>query len=328
MLGAASEEEPQWWWADRVMPKTKHGPVTRGELERLKVAGTIAGNFLIWHPSMSAWTKLSQLPPEPAPRAKATRGPLQDVQESTREVVDEPVADRSYVLALRVIAETRIALFMFVTFFTLITSARSTGDDAACKLLTASCGNANSSAIEICAAQKTSALTLGMNLSEDWIRLVLACLICVTSLGLTVGLACTAPKQAKRSDVAMCFHLNQAYFSRPVQAMRWACGLTFAASIVIALAVRTNMQTFLAIFAKDIVAWVAAFLMVVSVHAPVSSLQGVTWEQYKRHIPGHRFKCSDLIFTAPKLLEEKLSRATLRSLVRAATNGKIVPVSQ
>ena len=85
MLGAASEEEPQWWWADRVTPNTKHGPVTRGELERLKVAGTIKGNTLIWHPSMSAWSKLSQLPPMPAPRAKVTRGPLQDARESTRE---------------------------------------------------------------------------------------------------------------------------------------------------------------------------------------------------------------------------------------------------
>ena len=70
----APKRDEQWWWADTsTTPKTKRGPMKRGELDLLRMVGTIRGDTLVWHPSLPAWTKLSQLPSLPPTSQHHTR---------------------------------------------------------------------------------------------------------------------------------------------------------------------------------------------------------------------------------------------------------------
>ena len=220
------------------------------------------------------------------------------------------------VLLARVVGNQWSNLLFLYSLYVLNREARKVGMEARCNNVDAGCSaTTNLSLSEECINDSVQQLVLGLKMDEDWFRVIIMLVMFLVNLTVTLTIVCQASREARRSDLSLCFALNRAYYSRWVRAVRACNALVVLVSIIVALATRaSSFQAVLAILERQLLAFINAVLATHAMHKPLDSLCGVPWADYQAHVTGHKWASGDLLTPAPQLLAETLTKAAFREV--------------
>ena len=235
-------------------------------------------------------------------------------------------AEELVVVACRFIAESKFVLLLAFSMLYALQMARVAEDASACRrevLDIGSCDGAplrRCDAYALCRAHRAADTLLGLRLNDDSLDLkLLIGILMVTVVNLLCVLYCVRSsdnaKLMRSADIALCFEINRNLSKWPVQLVRWATLIGFTAAVTIGLVVAYFDGELFVLLVNSEVLYAATFLIsITNLHAPAWSLasSAISFEVFQRRLDACKpFTLGDLLYSAPSLLEYKLTEVAV-----------------
>ena len=145
------------------------------------------------------------------------------------------------------------------------------------------------------------------------------CILSTVLILISVQVLCfaTCPKEQRRSDIGLCFHLNRCYHSRAVRGLRLAAVLGIVLLISISLALHATAAAAITLVTEQLYRyWVLNLVALYKLMGPSSIIDPRTarWAEYKRVIGEPRERrppFSHILTSAGPLVDRMASEAAL-----------------
>jgi len=242
------------------------------------------------------------------------------------------------IIVCRLLAETKFLVLYLLSYFSLIKEAQRVLIESTCEDVrdTTTCPQPSSTAfcaeVRECAWDGTTNQPfLGIDPSvqskhSTFSFVIWFCILAMLNVGSVVALYKSAAdgQRKGKSDLAICFKLNELYASKPMRGLRKINFIGFAMSVSSLIISSAIKGALVPMISSQLVAWSAVFTSLMSLHAAEDGLTGIPFKTYRKHLivadeaapDGDTddfagFKMADLLASAPSVLMAKLSAAAL-----------------